>query len=185
VSGVDVQVEQASSDKSENELLTDLASLVVGMSRLLTSLAAMGPFRNAEFSMADWVALSLLAKGPPNNNRQLAKSLGVTRQRANQIKTSLEQARLISVSQSTEDARQIVLTVSNRGQGQLDSINMQLAEALASSLKNKQRVLLRANRAIKLLMRTLRTGNESTKKSGRERTKGTRRKLMRTPRADT
>jgi DNA-binding MarR family transcriptional regulator len=155
--------------KPDDKLLPDFADLIVGMSRLLIGLAAMEPFRNADFSMADWVALSVLAKGPAKNNRQLAKMLGVTRQRANQIKTSLEKARLISATQSSKDARQNVIEVTSRGQAQLENLNSQISSLLASSLKSRERALARTNRSIKILTRIVRAGKETGMKPARKK----------------
>jgi DNA-binding MarR family transcriptional regulator len=166
-------------------MLPDFADLIVGMSRLLVGLAAMEPFRSADFSMADWVALSVLAKGPANNNRQLAKMLGVTRQRANQIKTSLEQARLISATQSTEDARQNVIVVTSRGQAQLENLNSQISSLLTSSLRNRELVLAKTNKSIRILARIIRVGEERGKKSGLQRRKVARRRLSRLARIGT
>jgi DNA-binding MarR family transcriptional regulator len=171
--------------KPDDKLLPDFADLIVGMSRLLIGLAALEPFRNADFSMADWVALSVLAKGPAKNNRQLAKMLGVTRQRANQIKTSLEQARLISASQSTEDARQNVIVVTARGRSQLEDLNTQISSLLSSSLKSRERVLAKTNKSIRILTRIIRAGEETGKKPGLRRHKVARRRLSRAARATT
>jgi len=167
--------DQADSADTDSQLLPALAGLVVGMSRLLAGLAGLPPFRNAHFSVADWVALSILSRGRPMNNRQLANNLGVTRQRANQIKTSLEQAKLVSVAQSIEDARQNVLTVTSRGHSQLKAINAELEIALSSPLKGKERALRKANSGIRVLLRSLRSHAEAGK-SGRARRKDARRR---------
>jgi len=180
----ELRPQQSERSAPSDELLPGFADLVVGISRLLVRLAALPPFRNARFTLADWVALSVLAKNPPKNSRQLANSLGVTRQRANQIKASLEQARLVSAVQSSEDARQKVLTVTNRGHAQLADINLQLQNVLASGLLGKERVLLRASKAVRILMRGLRTEGRP-KRVEPDRKKKPRRRLTKMPRAGT
>jgi DNA-binding MarR family transcriptional regulator len=152
--------------------LRDFANLLVGMSRLLTGLGSIGPFGDGEIGVTEWVALSVLANEPEKNNRQLAKVLGVTRQRANQIKTSLERARLISAIQSSEDARQNVITVTERGRSQLEAMNSELLSILVSSLQNKERVLTRANKSIKVLMRIVRVEKEAKSPGSRHRKAG-------------
>jgi DNA-binding MarR family transcriptional regulator len=159
------------------EILPNFADLVVGMSRLLLGLASLEPFRGTGFTLADWVALSVLAKGPAKNNRQLAKVLGVTRQRANQIKTSLERAKLISATQSSEDARQNVIVVTSRGQAQLEDINKKILTALSPSLKGKKRVLAKANNSVRVLMRVVRSNQDAGAKVPSERRKARRRRL--------
>jgi DNA-binding MarR family transcriptional regulator len=167
------------------EILPDFADLVVGMSRLLLGLGNIEPFQSAGFGLADWVALSVLAKGPAQNNRQLAKVLGVTRQRANQIKTSLERAKLISSTQSSEDARQNVITLTARGQAQLDETNGKILAILSSALKNKKRVVVKANNSIRVLMRIVRANKDAPRKARSGRAKGRRRRMAaRSVRAD-
>jgi DNA-binding MarR family transcriptional regulator len=125
--------------------------------------------------MADWVALSVLAQGPATNNRQLAKALGVTRQRANQIKTSLERNKLISATQSSEDARQNVITLTSRGQAQLGDINEKILTVLSSSLKEKKGALLKANSSVRILLRMVRAEAGGNERPARARVR--RRKL--------
>jgi len=154
---------------TEVALIPELANLVIGVSRLLGALASLPAFRSRDFRMADWVALSILAKDGQKNNWQLSKSLGVTRQRANQIKTSLENARLVSASQSDEDGRKNVLVVTDRGHAYLKEIDEQLQLVLASLLKGKERVLVRSNKAIRTLIRGLRDGTEGKQKPRQDR----------------
>lgn len=163
------------------EILPNFADLVVAMSRLLLGLANMEPFRGTGFTLADWVALSVLAKGPAKNNRQLAKVLGVTRQRANQIKTSLERAKLISATQSSEDARQNVIVVTSRGHAQLEDINGKILAVLSPSLKGKKRVLAKANNSVRVLMRVVRSNQDTDAKVSPERRKARRRRLAARP----
>jgi DNA-binding MarR family transcriptional regulator len=155
--------DQPNKANSDTEVLEALADLVTGISRLLGGIAALPPFRNAQFSVAHWVALSLLSKAPPKNSRQLANTLGVTRQRANQIKGSLERSKLIHAIQSTQDARQKVLKVTSHGYAKLKQVNQQLEVVLASSLINKERVLVKAIKAIRMLVRSVRPGGGKTR----------------------
>jgi hypothetical protein len=86
--------------------------------------------------------------------------------------------------QSSEDARQKVLTVTSRGHAQLADINLQLQSVLASGLLGKERVLLRASKAVRILMRSLRAEG-GPKHVVPERKKKPRRRLTKMPRAGT
>ena len=163
-----------SGDAEAGEVLPTLADLVVGMSRLLVVLSAIEPFKDAGFGLADWVALSVLARGPVHNNRELAKVLGVTRQRANQIKTILEEERLISSTQSEEDARENVLNVTEAGHARLAEINAKILAIMSSSLKNREQLLARANRSVRGLRRAVRTSRLAGAESGPDAAKGRR-----------
>jgi DNA-binding MarR family transcriptional regulator len=141
---------------AESEVLPDLADLVVSMSRLLVELSAIAPLKKAGFSLNDWIALSVLARGLAHNNRELAKVLGVTRQRANQIKKSLEEMRLISSRQSSEDARENVLVVTGVGYARLEEVSVQVLALMSSSLKDRERLLAKTNRAVRMLRGAIR-----------------------------
>ena len=138
-----------------DDILANLGDLVVGMSRLLVQLSAIEPFKDAAFGLTDWVALSVLARGLAHNNRELARVLGVTRQRANQIKTSLEDQHLISSTQSNEDARENVLMVTGAGHARLGEINPKVMAIMSASLKDRERLLPGANRSVNGLRRRL------------------------------
>lgn len=168
--------DRLSGDAEAGEILANLADLVVGMSRLLVELSAIEPFKNADFGLIDWVALSVLARGPVQNNKQLASVLGVTRQRANQIKTSLEEMRLISSTQSDEDARENVLIVTEAGHILLADINMNILAIMSASLKDRKRLLARANRSVRGMRRAVRTTRlQMITGSGPDEPKGERR----------
>ena len=138
------------------DILPNLADLVVGISRLLAELSAMESFKKSGFGLTDWVALSVLARGPAHNNKELAKALGVTRQRANQIKTVLEEQRLISSTQSSEDARENVLVVTEAGHARLADVSVKVLAIMSSSLQEEERLLIRANRSVRNLRRAVR-----------------------------
>jgi DNA-binding MarR family transcriptional regulator len=111
----------------------------------------------------------------------LANVLGVTRQRANQIKTSLERAKLILATQSSEDARQNVIVVTSRGHAQLEDINGKILAALSPSLKGKKRVLAKANNSVRVLMRAVLSNRDADTKASPERGKVRRRRLAARP----
>ena len=67
------------------------------MSRFLTGLAVIPTFKAAEIGLAEWVALCALAEADGIGNKQLAKRLGVTGQRVNQVTNELVDAGLISI----------------------------------------------------------------------------------------
>jgi DNA-binding MarR family transcriptional regulator len=138
-----------------------LARLVSAMGRLLNGLAALAAFREAKFGLSEWVALITLAEEPAINNRQLARTLGFTRQRANQVIRSLEQARLISVTQSPQDARQNVIMVSSLGKARLERVNAQILAALGAPMHGKAQMLNRCNTMIRMLIRMVRSDRES------------------------
>lgn len=142
----------------------DFSSLILGMSRLLMGIASIAPLKEANLGLAEWVALSVLAEKDGVSNKQLARALGVTGQRANQVGASLAGQGWISISQSGEDNRRNVITITATGKGLLEAVNAQLKPYLAEALKAKERSLPSANRQIKVLMRIVQTANPDKEK---------------------
>lgn len=147
----------------------DFSSLIAGMSRLLIGIASIAPFKEANLGLAEWVALSVLAEKDGVSNKQLARTLGVTGQRANQVGASLKEAGLISIVQSGEDNRKNEIKITDAGKGRLDAVNTQLKPFLATTLKTKERSLPAASRQIKVLMRIVQSANPAKEKKREER----------------
>jgi DNA-binding MarR family transcriptional regulator len=158
------------------ENLADFGELVVRLSRLLGRLTNLEPFKGSPFGLIEWVALSLIAKGVSKNNRQLARNLGVSRQRANQIKTALEKLRLVQAKQWDKDARISLLSLTGRGEAELQIVDAALRAELAGALNARKGALTRANKLLRILTRLLgpqsndvRTGNEQRAERRRRR----------------
>jgi DNA-binding MarR family transcriptional regulator len=144
--------------------VADFSSLITGMSRLLSGLAAISPFKEASLGLAEWVALTVLAEGDGVSNKLLARRLGVTGQRANQLGASLSKAGLISIGQSAQDNRTNDIKITESGKAQLNSINSQLKPLLASALNNNGRSLVAAGKQMRLMMRIVQSGGSVEKK---------------------
>jgi len=134
-------------------VVEDFAELVTDMSRLLTKLANAPLFKSAQIGLAEWVALSALEKKDGISNKQLAKHLGVTGQRANQITTSLSAAGLINISQSQEDSRKNVILIADSGRKKLEHVNTQLIPLLVAAINGREQLLKRVRKNIRILGR--------------------------------
>lgn len=137
----------------------DLANLITTTSRLLGGLANLPQFKSANVSLAEWLALSVLADKDGVSNKLLARSLGVTGQRANQLCTSLGKAKLISIAQAEDDNRRNVIRITDTGKKQLGSLNSQLQELVGEALKEKRRSLVTAGKQMRLMMRIVQAGH--------------------------
>lgn len=136
----------------------DFAGLVANMSRLLTGLARIKPFSDADLGLAEWVTLSMLAQKDGVSNKQLGRSLGVTGQRVNQISASLTKAGLIAVTQSAEDNRANEIKITASGKARIDAVNSQLNPLLAVALKGKEGAIAGAGKQLRHVMRILQAG---------------------------
>jgi DNA-binding MarR family transcriptional regulator len=138
--------------------ILELASLVIASSRLIGGLANLPLFKNARVSLTEWLALSVLAHKEGASNKILARSLGVTGQRANQLCTSLGEAKLISIKHAEDDSRRNVIEITDTGKKQLDRLNSHLQEIVENGLKGKRRPLTMAGKQMRLMMRIVQAG---------------------------
>jgi DNA-binding MarR family transcriptional regulator len=147
--------EVARSTDETSRSLGDFGELVVRLSRVLGRLSNLQPFKESPFGLTEWVVLSLIAQGAAKNNRQLARNLGVSRQRANQIKTALEKQRLLQATQSVNDARISLLSLTGKGKAELEIVDAALGAELAGALSARKTVLVRVNKSLRILTRLL------------------------------
>lgn len=138
--------------------ILELANLVIVASRLIGGLANLPLFKNARVSLTEWLALSVLAHKKGASNKILARSLGVTGQRANQLCTSLGEAKLISIKHAEDDSRRNVIEITDTGKKQLDRLNSHLKEIVEGGLKGKSRSLTLAGKQMRLMMRIVQAG---------------------------
>lgn len=165
---------RSTDDASQN--LPDFGELVVRLSRLLGRLTNLEPFKGSPFGLIEWVALSLIAQGVSKNNRQLARNLGVSRQRANQIKTALEKQRLLQAEQSDKDARISLLSLTSKGEAELQTVDDALRAELAKALSARKGVVTRANNTLRILTRLLGPPTDEVQSDQRQRVERRRRR---------
>jgi DNA-binding MarR family transcriptional regulator len=152
--------------------IEDLATLVAGMSRLLSRLASMPAFQEAGLGLAEWSALSIIAGKSGINNGQLAHALGVSAQRVNQITDSLRGAENISISASADDGRKKAISITAAGTQRLTELNSKLQPMVASALSKRPRVLGRASAMISKTLMRIATPAKGEGKKGKRRKRG-------------
>lgn len=165
--------------------IEDFSRLVGSLSRLLTGLSALQPLKDHGLGLADWLVLTALAQEDGINNKTLARNMGVTGQRANQICMSLASESLIVVTQAAEDRRSNNIMITEAGRAKLGALNTQLKQLLADALEGKELSVKRASRLVKNLMSVVRASkvdksgnaekegkpNKDSKRKAKNRTK--------------
>lgn len=147
--------DQNSSSKID---IFDLATLVMTASRLIGGLANLPLFKNADISLPEWLALLAFSTKEGMSNKMLARRLGVTRQRANQLCTSLREASLISITPAQDDSRRNVINITELAKERLECLNRQLQEHVFGTLGTRSRSLPRASKHMQLVMRMVHAG---------------------------
>lgn len=135
--------------------VSDLTVVISTASRLLTALTMAEPFKKANIGFAEWLALSIIVERPGMSNKQLARALGVTGQRINQICAALAKSLLISIEQSPEDSRRNVLKVTPKGKKHIETLNSELKSFLTTALKDRERSLKAAGIHLRVLARQI------------------------------
>lgn len=135
--------------------VSDLTVLISSASRLLTALTQAEPFKKADIGFAEWLSLSTLVDKDGVSNKQVARAMGVTNQRANQICTSLAKSGLIAVEQASDDNRRNVLKVTPKGKRLNETLSAELKSLLETALKDRERSLKVASNHLRLLTRRL------------------------------
>jgi DNA-binding MarR family transcriptional regulator len=165
----------ATDKKAKREVpisIDEFAAAIAGMSRLLGKVSSAQPFKDAGIGLAEWSALnSLIAEqSEAVSNKQLAKSLGVSGQRANQICDSLKSTGLAGVSPSPDDGRKVMIKITAAGRARLKTVNETLLPMLVAKAGNRGAALQRMNRTLKVLGRTFSSADteKSDKKENRK-----------------
>lgn len=149
-------VEEVSASAPQEDFnIEDLADIVASMSRFLTRFAGTTPFTEAHLGLAEWLGLITLKAKPGLSNKQFAKLLGTTVQRAAQISDALKRAELISVDQSVEDARTHSMNVTAAGAERLSELNGKLVPLVASRLGGRVGALKGTRRNLIRLLRVV------------------------------
>jgi DNA-binding MarR family transcriptional regulator len=162
---------EVAGDKVVEVTVEDFSSLVSGASRLLGGLSRLPAFRDAGIGVGEWLALTTLLREDGINNKVLARALGVTGQRANQICQSLSRDGLISVSQSADDNRANEIRLTSEGREKIGVVNEQLKTLLSEVLKGKERAVggaAKQLRRLKPLIRSVKAGADESNSKDKE-----------------
>ena len=134
-------------------IIEGFANLVSLMNRFLTRLANAEPFKNSKLGLSEWRALLAIRSAEGANNKKLAQLLGITVQRAAQISDSLKGAGLIRVVQSEADSRKNVMTTTEAGRAEADTLNETLLLLLTERMDGNFLVVQRTRRGLRSLMK--------------------------------
>jgi DNA-binding MarR family transcriptional regulator len=141
---------------SEPISIEAVAELMASMSRLLTRLSMSRPFREADLGVAEWLGLMTIQSKEGLGNKQFAKLLGITGQRATQITEALKRAGLIDVVVAPDDLRARSMSITPAGVSTLEGLNGTVLPLLAESLKGRERVIARTQKGVLALTRFVR-----------------------------
>jgi len=160
----------ADESKAAEELTVGtFADLVSSASRLLTSFGALEPFRQAKVGLAEWTMMTLVSEDPNMTSAQVARQLGVTAQRVNQLADSLKALDWISLQPQADDSRKMVIHITDTGRRELNRLNESLQPLLLAPVKDNPKIVVRTVRGMRRLvkMTTPAPGKAKGQKRGR------------------
>ena len=151
-------------ESSSQATLSDFAQLIANMSRFISGLAMIPPFAAAEIGLSEWLVLAALSQNEGISNNQLAKSLGVSGQRINQIVTSLSRLEFISIRPSQTDSRKNEIRMSQTGRARLESFNRSLEPVVAEAFRGRGNQLTRLDKQARYLARFVATAKSTARR---------------------
>jgi DNA-binding MarR family transcriptional regulator len=117
---------------SEAAEIDDMAAFLALTNRIATRLQATAAVSQSGVTLADWLVLYAIRDASLASLAEVARKIGVSRQRVHQQAAELEAAGLVTISRSeVGNTRQLSLLP--RGRELLGTISNHLQEALASS----------------------------------------------------
>lgn len=119
----------------------DFAILIARMNFLLGRIAAVPLFKDAKIGFTEWLALSMVRQHDGIGNKNLAKLLGVTRQRAQQLVAGFASEGMVTVRVSMADSRNNEISLTPIGAERLRALNAELSSMLLTALGTKVRML--------------------------------------------
>ena len=131
-----------------------LADIVIGMSRLLDRLANYSPIQDGGLGLTEWAALVALSRGG-GSNKVLARELGLTKQRVNQITDTLRAAGYLEITKAAGDGRKADIALSEAGQAHLAKIDATLTPILGKALEGKERAVANMIKSLKSLQKAV------------------------------
>lgn len=117
-----------------DDLIRDFAMMTSAMARLLDRVSSLDAFTSSGLHVAEWQALSVIATSDGHGNNVIAKRLGVSSQRTQQICDILLKQGLISVERSSEDGRRKMIRITPAGEAVLQAIRERLTRQLDQDL---------------------------------------------------
>ncbi len=131
-----------------------LADIITSMSRLLDRLAHYSPLQEVGLGLTEWTALVALSRGG-GSNKSLARELGLTKQRVNQITDTLRAAGYLEITKAAGDGRKADISVTEAGRAQLAKIDANLTPVLGKALEGKERAVANLSKSLKGLQKAV------------------------------
>jgi DNA-binding MarR family transcriptional regulator len=135
--------ESSTSLVPKDPLIADFGLLAAAIGRLSAAISSLPVFKLSGVTACEWVALLMLDQRDRTSNNQLAKQLGVSRQRAHQILAGFVANGLVTMEVSPADSRRNEIFLTAVGREKLNQINEGLDQSLAASLGRKSRLVPR------------------------------------------
>jgi DNA-binding MarR family transcriptional regulator len=153
--------------------INTVADLVTSMSRTVHALADHETLRQQDMGVAEWVMLRTLSRHSGMRAQPLARRLGVSPQRVNQLVNTLRAAGYIEASRAGEDSRARDITVTALGQKKLEAADKEVFKLFSEAFKGRTNVILnlsaRANRLANTISGRKAKAGAGAKRRGEDR----------------
>jgi DNA-binding MarR family transcriptional regulator len=139
--------------------ISDIGAMLQAYTKLVSGLQDLPAFSKEGFGYTEWMILRLLAGEPELKAGGLAGRLGLSTQRTAQILGPLRKNGYLKAAPEAGDTRKNTLSITSKGQAQLDSVDQAVMAFFDPALKtrpksitimrNFARVVMKYNKPVK------------------------------------
>jgi DNA-binding MarR family transcriptional regulator len=140
-------------DGTDDVTAHDVALIIAGMNRFLTTFAKMNAFRETKISIGQWLLLVMLSKPDSQDISQIADFLGIRQEGFTQIFESLVSVGILSADQPFEDRDPRISSLTELGREKLNAISDVLRAKVLNSFQGKERVIPNLENSLNALIR--------------------------------
>ena len=125
----------------EDADIDTVADLITSMSRTLHALSEHEALKGDDIGVAEWAMLRSISQHSGMRAGQLARRLGISPQRANQVINALRSADYIDVQRSNEDTRARDIAITPLGQAKLAAADREIFALFSDAFGGRTHVI--------------------------------------------
>jgi DNA-binding MarR family transcriptional regulator len=161
------QSKTPSTDKEPKSDLEELSALLMFVNRISERLQEAAATAELDLAIPDWLLLRAIKDDASSSMAEIARKIGVTRQRVHQQVTRLETAKLIT-STSTEGTKSKQVSLSSTGAQLLDRAESAILGALSHGGEVPSKHIHGARRNVMKILKALQPKQPRDKKQGED-----------------
>jgi len=153
--------------RSQDADIDTVAELITSMSRILHALSEHRALKDQNVGFAEWVMLRCISQNSGMRAPRLARRLGISPQRANQVIGELRTAGYVEVVRSSEDTRARDIAITAPGRAKLAVADREILDIFMKPFETRPRVVANLRGPVQRLANALSTSATTLRKGGK------------------